>query len=368
MTGSRGAPLSFEVNGAGALARQAATDRLRRFLASLLGDGFPSSLALAVVDAEGPAVLAFGGLACGYGDIVPARAGTSFDLASLTKVVCTVTLAMVARQRGSLALTDPVAKWVAGYPDERATLWHLATHTAGLVDHRPFYLTCRGRAEMEAAVLAEAAEAVPGTAVRYSDLSYMLLGWALEACFDQPLDAAFATEVAEPLGLRRTRFRPSLSDRELVAATEVDGDQRLTPGLVWGEVHDGNAYALGGVSGHAGLFAPLDDLVKFSQALLAPGHGPVLSAESIGLIAERQAGDGDDVRGVGWRLGPGRDWGRWPPGTIWHTGFTGTSLLVAPAMGAAVVLLTNAVHPYRRLDDQAAMRARVHELAAEVLK
>jgi CubicO group peptidase (beta-lactamase class C family) len=203
--------------------------------------------------------------------------------------------------------------------------------------------------------------------VLYSDLNYMLLGWVLEATYGQDLDAAFASEVAVPLGLSRTRFRPPEAERRLCAATEVDGDQRLAPGLVWGEVHDGNAYALGGVAGHAGLFAPLGDLARFVQVLLAPELAGVLSAGSVALMGSRQAGGGADVRGIGWRLEP-REWGHWPAGTIWHTGFTGTSLLVAPSIGAAVVLLTNAVHPHRRLEDQAAVRSQVHRLVAEVLQ
>ncbi len=157
-----------------------------------------------------------------------------------------------------------------------------------------------------------------------------------------------------------------MTDRRGTAATELDGDQRLTPGLVWGEVHDGNAYALGGVAGHAGLFADLGDLGRFVQALLAPVPGQLLSAASIALMTTRQASTGADVRGWPGDSSP-IDWGTWPSGTFWHTGFTGTSLLVAPAREAAVVLLTNSVHPYRRLDDQAAVRAQVHRLVAEAL-
>ena len=199
----------------------------------------------------------------------------------------------------------------------------------------------------------EAASSAPGEDVRYSDLGFMLLGWVLEACLGRSLEDAFAAEVAAPLGLRHTQFRPSSADRRRTAATELNGDQRPRPGLVWGEVHDGNAHALGGVAGHAGLFAPLGDMARFVQALLDPEPGTLLSAESIALMGTRQASTGADVRGIGWRLEP-ENWGSWPPGTIWHTGFTGTSLLVAPARGTAVVLLTNSVHPYRRLDDQAA--------------
>lgn len=365
--GSLAGQLSFEVPRCGVLARSPVVDRLRDYLTSLVSDGFPPSVSLAVVCGEGTVLEAFGGHACAYGEMVPTTAETSYDLASLTKVVCTVTLALIAHQRGTLALDDQVANWLPGYPQERTTLWHLLTHTAGLIEHRPFYKTCQGRAAIQAAVLAEAREVVPGAAVRYSDLNYMLLGWVLEACFGQGLDAAFAAEVTVPLGLSRTSFRPPEGERRLTAATELDGDQRDAPGLVWGEVHDGNAYALGGVAGHAGLFAPVGELVRFVQMLLAPELTKVLSAESVTLMTDHQAGNGEDIRGVGWRLEP-RDWGHWPDRTIWHTGFTGTSLLVAPAMGAAVVLLTNSIHPYRRLDDQAAVRAQVHQLVAEALR
>jgi CubicO group peptidase (beta-lactamase class C family) len=359
--------LSFEVLHSDLLARPPAVDRLRGYLTGLVSDGFPPSVSLAIVDGEGTALEAFGGYACTYGEMVPTTAETLYDLASLTKVVCTVTLVLIAQQRGILTLDDPVAKWLPGYPQQRTTLRHLLTHTSGLVDHRPFFKTCKGRAEVQAAVLAEAVEAAPDPAVLYSDLNYMLLGWVVEACFEQDLDATFASEVAGPLGLARTRFRPPEAERRLCAATELDGDQRGTPGLVWGEVHDGNAYALGGVAGHAGLFAPLAELARFAQVLLAPELAKVLSAESVTLMTGHQAGHGDDVRGIGWRLEP-REWGPWPDGTIWHTGFTGTSLLVAPSMGAAVVLLTNGVHPHRRLEDQAAVRAQVHQLAAEALR
>jgi CubicO group peptidase (beta-lactamase class C family) len=358
--------LVFEVAGASALARSAGTDNLRGYLEGLVSQGFPASVSLAVVEGEGVALRAYGGDACVVGEVVPTTNETSYDLASLTKVVCTVTLALIARQRGALALDDPVARWLPGYPQEQTTLWHLLTHTAGLVDHRPFHMTLQGRAQIQGAVFAEAKGTMPGQEVRYSDLSYMLLGWVMQACWGRDLDEAFAAEVAVPLAMDRTMFRPPRSDRYRVAATELDGDQRCVPGLVWGEVHDGNAFALGGVSGHAGLFAPVGDLVGFVQALLSRGTEGVLSPESLALMGSRQAGDGDDVRGIGWRLQP-KDWGRWPATTIWHTGFTGTSLLIAPEKGTAVVLLTNSVHPRRRLDDQAAMRAEVHRLVAEAL-
>jgi Beta-lactamase len=129
--------------------------------------------------------------------------------------------------------------------------------------------------------------------------------------------------------------------------------------VVWGQVHDGNAFALGGVSGHAGLFGTAGDLGRFASALLAPDRHPVLSAGTLALMTARRAGAGAEARVLGWRLDP-EAWGDWPEGTIWHTGFTGTSLLIARELGVAVVLLSNAVHPVRRLDQIGEFRAEVH--------
>ena len=160
-----------------------------------------------------------------------------------------------------------------------------------------------------------------------------------------------------------TGYRPRAPLRR-IAATEADGDQR--PGLVWGQVHDGNAFALGGISGHAGLFGTAGDLGRFASALLTPDRHPVLSAETLALMTARRAGAGAEARVLGWRLRPDA-WGDWPDGTIWHTGFTGTSLLIAPALDVAVVLLSNAVHPARRLEQTGAFRASVHRAIRDAL-
>ncbi len=361
--GGAASPALEVVVGADRFLADPALGRLRGYLEELVEEGFPPSISLAVVGREGPVLECFGGNACVVGEVVPTTIGTRYDLASLTKLVCTVTLVLAASQRGELALSDPVRRLLPSYPNPATTLRHLLTHTAGLVDHRPFFATLEGREQIEAAVYQEAACAAPTGAVRYSDLGFMLLGWALERLHGAPLDELFTSLVAGPLGLDRTGFRPAV-DRHEVAATELDGDQRLGPGLVWGEVHDGNAFALKGVAGHAGLFAPLEDLSRYVAGLLDPGGTPVLDARSIAEMGTRQAGTGDDVRGIGWRLFP-RQWGSWPADTIWHTGFTGTSLLASPSRGVGVVLLTNAVHPVRRLEEQAGVRARIHRLLAE---
>jgi CubicO group peptidase (beta-lactamase class C family) len=213
-------------------------------------------------------------------------------------------------------------------------------------------------------VTAELADAVPGP-VSYSDLGFMLLGWAVEECAGEPLAELAGREVLRPLGMTSTGYRPRVP-LQRIAATEADGDQRPGSGVVWGSVHDGNAFALGRVSGHAGLFGTAADLGRFAGALLTPDRHPVLSAQTIALMTARQAGAGAEARVLGWRLNP-EAWGSWPDGTLWHTGFTGTSLLIAPTLDVAVMLLSNAVHPVRRLDQIGMFRAQIHRAIRDAL-
>jgi CubicO group peptidase (beta-lactamase class C family) len=337
---------------------------LLKGLTTLVTADIPAGLAVAVVDAEGIVLEAHGGWASAVDPRVAVVRTTRFDLASLTKVVATVTLSLLLDERGTWSLDDPVARWVPDFPSADTTLTHLLTHTSGLIAHRPYFETLRGRRQISAAVCRDARDTTPGDAIVYSDLNFMLLGWALEAAAGRRIDRLFQNEVAAPLGMASTRYRPPVSVRLSTAATELDGDQRLTPGVVWGSVHDGNTWALGGISGHAGLFAPVDDLARFVGALLDARPRPVLSRASVDRMTRRHAGSPPDVRGLGWRLAP-QDWGPWSPRTFWHTGFTGTSLLVDPDRGIAVVLLTNAIHPLRVVDERDAVVATVNRLIGE---
>jgi CubicO group peptidase (beta-lactamase class C family) len=339
-----------------------------RLLLDQLGVGFPPAAAVRVCTRDSTPYLAAGGWArLADADLlepVPADAETLFDLASLTKVVATLPLVLLLHQRGQWSIDDPVARWLPGAPRSPVTISQCLLHVSGLVPHRPYYATCAGPADIRRAVIAELADAVPGQ-VSYSDLGFMLLGWAVEECAGEPLADLADREVFRPLGMTSTGYQPR-APRPRIAATEADGDQRAGAGVVWGQVHDGNAFALGGISGHAGLFGTAADLGRFVSALLTPGRHPVLSAETFALMTSRRAGAGAEARVLGWRLDP-EAWGRWPDGTIWHTGFTGTSLLVAPALGVAVVLLSNAVHPVRRLDQIGAFRAQVHRAIRDAL-
>lgn len=340
------------------------TEELQSRLSQLLEDECPPGLSLAVVCSDGVLIEAHGGFACLLGTPLPVTATTAYDLASLTKVVCSTTLALLARQAGALAFRDPVQRWLPKFPRSDTSVLNLLTHTSGIVGHVPFFETLEGREAIETAVYAWAAEGAPGDTVLYSDLNFMLVGWLLEVCFSQPLDEAFRERLAAPLGLEHSAFCPPASYQHRTAATELDGDQRRIPGLVWGSVHDGNAFALGGVAGHAGLFSTLSDMSIFVRFLL--GHDPdtILRYDSRRTMRTRTAATGKDVRGIGWRLNPST-WGPWPATTLWHTGFTGTSLLLSPALDLGIVLLTNAVHPRRQLDAQAQMRVTVHKLLAD---
>jgi serine-type D-Ala-D-Ala carboxypeptidase len=241
---------------------------------------------------------------------VAADADTLFDLASLTKVVATLPLVLLLHQRGQWSIDDPVARWLPGAPRSPVTISDCLLHIAGLVPFRQYYLTCEGPAEIRKAVTAELATAAVGP-VSYSDVGFMLLGWAIENCTGEPLAGSFAREVAGPLGMTSTSYLPQ-APREHIAATEADGDQRTSARLVWGEVHDGNAFALGGVSGHAGLLGTAADLARYAAALLTPDRHPVLSADTIALMTSRHAGTGADLRVLGWRTRP-QEWGTGPP-------------------------------------------------------
>ncbi len=343
--------------------------RLANVVSSLgqaLADEFPSGFDFVIVGSQGEKARVYGGEACRVEDSVPVRATTLFDLASLTKVVVTTPLALWLRDGGHWDLDHPVQRWVPDYPHAQTTLRELLTHTSGLVAHVPFYRDAVGVASVRRALMREVAHDLGPHDVLYSDLNFMLLGWAIEQCAQMPLDRLFRTVIGRPLAMSTARFRPPPSLRRRIAATELDGDQRLAPGLVWGEVHDGNAFAMGGVSGHAGLFASAGDLTRYVMSILGSPSPTILAASTVREMARAAAGRSPDVRGLGWRVDPA-EWGEWPVGTIWHTGFTGTSLLVAPALDTAVVLLTNAIHPIRQMERQATFRADLHRRVLEVV-
>ncbi|MEU7059388.1 serine hydrolase domain-containing protein [Streptomyces sp. NPDC046197] len=287
---------------------------------------------------------------------VPMTVDTPFDLASLTKLFTAVAVVQQI-ERGTLGID---ARLGAYLPEFRAAARHditvrqLLTHTSGLRPELPLY-DCPDDAARRAMLRAEAPVAAPGT-YTYSDLNPLLLQHLLERVTGRRLDVLVRDGITRPLGMTSTRFGPCPG----AAATE---DQRrpwakADRGMLRGEVHDENAWALGGVAGHAGLFSTARDLAVFCRTLLAGGsYGParVLGADFVELLLT-PPGLGFAVDQP-WFMGElaGR-------GAAGHTGFTGTSLVLDRATDLFVVLLANTVHPRRRPPDsgpRAAVATRV---------
>jgi CubicO group peptidase (beta-lactamase class C family) len=278
--------------------------------------------------------------------VVPDR--TIYDLASLTKVVATTTALMILYEEGRIRLDDPAWRYVAGFSGgakDRVTIRQLLTHRAGLPAGRDLWRIARTPAEARQAVIDTKLEWAPGTHYEYSDLGADLLGFIAEAAANEPLDRFLQRRVYGPLGMTDTEFRPSASLRDRVAPTEVTPPRGYP---LQGEVHDENAFALGGVAGHAGLFSTATDLSIFAQMLLNGGsyNGVrIVSESTVQLFTKRAAGS----RALGWdtcnQKGSCGDY--LSESAFGHTGFTGTSLWIDPEREMFVVLLTNRVHAAR---------------------
>jgi CubicO group peptidase (beta-lactamase class C family) len=279
---------------------------------------------------------------------------TIFDLASLTKPLATATSVLLLVDQGKLRLDDPVAKHLPAFAvrgKEAITVEQLLLHTSGLVADNPLADYQDSRDKALERVLALAPERPPGSRFVYSDVNYIVLGLLVERVSGMPLDQFAARHVFGPLGMHETTFLPGAKLRERAAPTEQRDGQWLL-----GEVHDPRAARLGGVAGHAGLFAPVDDLAVFCRVLLDGGRldgkqvwpASVVQAlttpRPVPLANERKGLRtlGWDVdtpysanRGSGFRAGTG----------LGHTGFTGTSIWLDPDSGTAVLFLSNRVHP-----------------------
>jgi CubicO group peptidase (beta-lactamase class C family) len=294
----------------------------------------------------------------GYGtldyspDSPEADATSLYDLASLTKVVATSTVAMILEEDGKLDLAQPVHFYLPEFdaPDKLAiTVRMLLTHTGGLEAGAPLYLSHRGRADYIAQINTRPLNFVPGTATVYSDWDMVVLQAVLERIVGVPLDQFATDRLFRPLGMLATQFNPDTSNRVLrqhIAPTVIDTSRG---GLLQGTVHDGNAWALGGVSGHAGLFSSAHDLATFSQFLLDGGSYDsirILAPSTIARWTSRQSPSSS--RALGWDTpAPNSSAGRYfSPRSFGHTGFTGTSIWIDPERGLFVVLLTNRVNSH----------------------
>ncbi len=306
----------------------------------------------------------------------PADDHTLFDIASLTKLfIATACLRMVAD--AALRLDDRLDRILseaAGSPAGAATLEQLLAHEAGLIAWRPLFEsipmgergTPKGREGIVAAALESPLEAPPGARAVYSDLGYILLGRALERIAERPLDEVIYQRVANPLSLESVRYRRNRGGgRENIAPTERCPWRGR---VLAGEVHDDNAWTMGGVAGHAGLFATARDVAAFGQVWLEclDGTGWLPQNLAIQSVTRRPHG-----RGLGWDLKSptGSSCGeRFPANAFGHLGFTGCSLWIDPERRLSVALMTNRVHFGRENPKIRAFRPRFHDALFEVLE
>lgn len=299
-----------------------------------------------------------------YDEGSPAVAAqTVFDVASLTKVVSTTSVAMLLYQRGLLDLQTPLGELLPGFVAARApgdharevTLRHLLAHNSGLPGYVDFFRKAATPAALFRACLELHLEAEPGARAEYSDPGFILLGKALEVLTREYLATWASREVFEPLGLAASQFCPALEMRASIPPTEVDTTFRHR--RIQGEVQDENAWVLKGASGHAGLFSNLPDLLRFAGEILHPGDtvDPETAAPrlfdpaTIEFFAQRQGPEGSS-RALGWDTpSENSTSGRhFSTRSIGHLGFSGCSLWIDRDAAIAVALLTNRTWPDRQ--------------------
>lgn len=295
----------------------------------------------------------------------PVSAATRYDLASLSKLF-TATAALILLEQGELRLDDPISRFLPAFQREDKRdlrLRHLLTHTSGLPAHRPYFQETTGRTGMLEAIARTPLEYATGTQVIYSCLGFIALAGVLEKIAGQQLDAFLAEWLFSPLGMHSTGYCPRQLTREQIAPTEFCPWRDR---LVWGEVHDENAYAQGGVSGNAGVFSTASDLIIFAQMMLRRGAARgrhILSPATVQLATRNHTPGLQENRGLGWQL-PSKEypWGGdlAAANSYGHTGFTGTSLWISPDDDLFVILLSNRVHPTRANTQHIRYRPLIH--------
>jgi CubicO group peptidase (beta-lactamase class C family) len=296
---------------------------------------------------------------------------TLFDLASLTKVVATTTAAMILEDDSLLDLDRTVASYLPELSDSAKagiTVRMLLNHTGGLEAFAPLFREFRGREQYLEQINRRPLRAAPGTTVVYSDWDLILLQLVIERITGEPLDVLVDRRVFRPLGMRHTGYRPPASLRARIAATEVDSARG---GLIWGEVHDPNAWAMGGVAGHAGLFGTAGDLAIFAQMLLNGGEyggARLIRPQTVARwTAPQRRGSS---RALGWDTPSGQSSaGRYfSARSFGHTGYTGTSLWIDPERSLFVVLLTNRVNPTADNQRHVALRRAVADAVMQAVR
>jgi uncharacterized protein YbbC (DUF1343 family)/CubicO group peptidase (beta-lactamase class C family) len=271
---------------------------------------------------------------------------TIFDLASLTKAVVTAPCVHLLAQENKIVLSAPVARYLPSFGKngkEGITIAELLLHTSGLVADNALGDYRGGRAAAFARIDALAPKTEPGARFEYSDVGYIVLGELVEKVAGKPLDAFAHERLFAPLGMADTSFGVDPTQRARAAPTEPRDGEMLT-----GRVHDPRAAALGGVAGHAGLFSTAGDLARFATMMLGKHRDKakeVLLPETVERMVEPHSVGGGALRALGWDVQSGYSGARGELAGYGHTGFTGTSLWIDPALDVALIVLTSRLHP-----------------------
>ncbi len=313
---------------------------------------------------------------------------TIYDLASLTKPLVTGLLCACRIETGEVTLDSSVSHYLPEFEQtdkQSITVRHLLTHSSGLPAWRPLYILAKGDRERTLAEIAHLElEHKPGTRVVYSDMGFITLGFLLERLTGKPIAELAKEEIFQPLDLEHTFFNPESSMQTGIAACEVgNAYERGTcrdsvpqtdfeeynswrERLVWGEVHDGNAYFLGGVAGHAGLFSTAAETLRLANQFLAD-QSKLLTPETCVLFRQNLTEGLEEARSIGWQLAATKDSaaGRdLPPDSFGHSGFTGTSCWIDSHHQRVFILLTNRTHarelPFVNINS---VRRQFHSLA-----
>lgn len=280
-------------------------------------------------------------------------------------------MAMILYERGLLDLDMPLISIVGEFSGEdprrdEITLRMLLAHSSGLPAYEKLFLRARTRDELLAAAFSTPLANDPASHAEYSDIGFILLGVALERLADESMDRFCQREVFGPLGLTHTTFNPALELRQTIPPTA--DDQTFRHRIIQGEVQDENASVLGGVAGHAGLFATAQDAATFAHTLLQGGSS-ILRPETISLFTAREASPESTSRALGWDTpsSPSQSGKNFSPHSYGHLGYTGTSLWIDPERQLSVTLLTNRTWPDCKNQAIKQVRPRFHDSILETL-
>ena len=299
-------------------------------------------------------------------DALPVEPLTVFDMASVSKVMATTSMAMLLWQRRQLNLDRPVADILPDFvrftppdsPKRFVTPRMLLAHSSGLPAYERLYQCGPDREALLNACLRMPLETDPDSRAVYSDIGFIVLGHLLEKLAGESLDTFCQREVFLPLGMASTLYCPPAEMRSSIPPTR--DEDRLGRGYVQGEVHDDNCWRLGGISGHAGLFSNVADTLRFAQCILRKGS-PVFDPEAIDRFTARQAFPAPTSRALGWDTPskPSSSGDCFSLHSVGHLGYTGTSVWIDMEKHLAVVLLTNRTFPG---DEQEGISQRIQQV------